>query len=120
MKNYYPNVSICNEGCEFNVIDLESERIICKCNINYNNNINDIESNEIENNESYLDYFLSFINYKFILCYKLFYYIGNYYYNYGLYISFVILIFYFILITFFLIYGFIKFRLFFPRIFQLS
>ena len=35
MKYYYPsNVSLCNEGCEYNNVDFETQRILCECNIN--------------------------------------------------------------------------------------
>ena len=87
---YYPNVSICNEGCNYNSIDFDSKRFICQCNVylnedNFTNSKNGDE-NKVED-ETYLEYFLSLINYKIVKCYQLFYDFKNFYYNGGLYIG---------------------------------
>ena len=92
-KYYYPKVLICNEGCKYNVIDFESQRFLCDCNSNLTykeykfDDIEKIEENE-EDDSSYLDYFLSLINYKIILCMNLFFEFKSFYYNAGFYISF--------------------------------
>ena len=91
-KNYLPNVSICNEGCEYDYVDYENERFICKCEVDKNNIYIITDKNEEEKeedeDESYLDYFLSLINYKIALCYNLFFQFSSFYYNAGFYISF--------------------------------
>ena len=90
-RNYLPNISICNEGCQYNYVDYENERFICKCDVD-KNNINEKkdenEDEKIEDDQSYLDYFLSLINYKIALCYNLFFQFTSFYYNAGFYISF--------------------------------
>ena len=91
----YPNISICNQGCEYNSINFDSQRFVCNCHINTsssninNNNINEEKEKE---DETYLEYFLSLINYKIIKCYSLFTIFENYYYNGGLYIGLIILV----------------------------
>ena len=111
MKFYYPNVSICNEGCEYNDMDIENERIVCKCYLGSNDS--NIEDDDVESNEDYLDYFLSLINYKIILCYKLFITFSSFYNNFGFYTSFITLIIRFILMNIFWIKSPRKFRLIF-------
>ena len=91
-KYYYPNISICNEGCDYNSIDFEAQRFICECDVISNissTDKNDISSDEIKENDdqTYLEYFLSLINYKIFKCYSLFNKFENYYYNGGLYIG---------------------------------
>ena len=90
----YPNISICNPGCEYNSVNFDSQRFVCNCHINtsssnINNNINEEKEKE---DETYLEYFLSLINYKIIKCYSLFTIFENYYYNGGLYIGLIILV----------------------------
>ena len=93
-KYYYPsNTSLCSDGCEYNSVDYENQRMICDCainniNINNSNISNNNGEDEAENDESYLDYFLSLINYKIALCYHLFFNFSSFYYNAGFYISF--------------------------------
>ena len=89
-KYYYPNINLCNEGCQYSEIDYETQRIICECDINYNstNKINNDNNNKKEeDDETYLEYFLSLINYKIVKCYSLFNDFKNYYYNGGFYIG---------------------------------
>ena len=99
-EKFYPNVSICNEGCEYEEIDFESKRFICKCSLIFNeNDYTDSNSNsnttedqsQIED-ANFLDYCLSFINYRIISCVKLFYTFENFYNNYGFYIGFMVLL----------------------------
>ena len=108
MKYYYLNVSIYNDDCEYYDIDIENRRIIYKCYIG--NNFSNIEYYDIESNESYIDFFLSLINYKIILCYKLFFNFSNFYNNFGFYISFINLIICLILMIIFWINSPTKFR----------
>ena len=101
---YYPNISICNEGCDYNSIDFETQRFVCECNINLTpvNDNNENEENK-EDDESYLEYFLSLINYKIIKCFHLINEYQNYYYNAGIYIGLATLIISIILIFVFCI-----------------
>ena len=88
VKYYFPsNVSLCNEGCEYRRVDFENERMICECSINPNLNNSNKKEMEEEIEESYLDYFLSFVNYKIFGCYDLLFNFSNFYYNAGFYIS---------------------------------
>ena len=92
-KYYYPNVSICNEGCDYYSIDFESQRFICECdvmiNISYtdSDSTNDESKDNEKDDQTYGEYFLSLINYKIFKCYALFNKFENYYYNGGLYIG---------------------------------
>ena len=89
-KDFYPEgVSLCNDSCTYSKVDLNSERFVCECDLNYNyskKDGNEIEINE-EDDTSYIDYILSLINYKIIKCYKLFFEYKSYYYNAGFYIA---------------------------------
>ena len=90
-NDFYPSDYIlCNESCEYIDINFTNNRFICECNISYNFSeeykYNNIE--EIEENISYLDYFISLFNYKIISCYKLLSKKNNYYNNLGFFISF--------------------------------
>ena len=87
---YYPSVDICNEGCDYKNIDYESKRFICECDIDvsYANN-NKTNDKKKEKYPTYLDYFLSFINYKIVKCYTLFYHFESFYYNGGFYAGFI-------------------------------
>jgi hypothetical protein len=95
-KYYYPNISICNEGCLYKQIDYDKQRFICHCNANLSDieNVN-IEKLVIENDEeqTYLEYFLSLINYRIIICYNLFFEFKSFYSNAGFYISITISLF---------------------------
>ena len=90
-KDFYPsNISLCNESCYYSQVNLESKRFTCECDINFNftdKNFKEREEKEKEDDSSYLDYFLSLINYKIIVCYDLFFDFKSYYYNAGFYIG---------------------------------
>ena len=109
-KYYYPKVSICNDGCKYNVVDFESQRFLCDCNANLTDKVykhDDTEKIEenVEDDSSYLDYFLSLINYKILLCMNLFFEFQSFYYNAGFYISFGTLLILLILLCIFWIKG---------------
>ena len=96
-KKYFSlsNVSLCNESCLYSDVNLTAKRFSCDCDINYNytkdKNIEENSEEEKEEEEddiSYLDYFLSLINYKIVFCYELFFEFKSYYYNAGFYIAF--------------------------------
>ena len=107
-KYYYPNVSICNEGCEYNVVDFNTQRFLCDCNANLTDKKEENKKNEEKKDEddsSYLDYFLSLINYKIFLCMNLFFEFKSFYYNAGFYISFCTMLICIILMILFLAKG---------------
>ncbi len=76
-----------------NIIDFDKEKIICNCDTTYNfskksdNLDNDISTDKDNDNTSYLDYFLSLINYKIIVCYKLILISANYLNNIFFYLG---------------------------------
>ena len=113
VKYYYPwNVSICIEGCKYNHVDYETQRFICDCNV-YNEEEEEIIEEEEEFEQSYLEYFLSLINYKIMTCYNLFFQFSSFYYNAGFYISFGTLIICIVLMFLFWIYGISKIKIIF-------
>ena len=84
------NVSLCNASCKYSSVDFNSKRFTCDCDIVFNeteNNEIEEENEEEEDDSSYLDYFLSLVNYKIGVCYDLFYDFKSYYYNAGFYIA---------------------------------
>ena len=74
------------------LVNLTSEKIKCHCKINYNytKNASEDESEEEEFQYTYLDYFLSLVNYKIIFCQKLLLTPSNYLDNIGFYILIII------------------------------
>ena len=91
-KDFFPSdVSLCNDSCTYNQIDYNSKRFSCECDLSYNfsqkNILNEKNKGETEDDSSYIEYFLSLINYKIAKCYKLFLDYKSYYYNVGFYIS---------------------------------
>ena len=87
-KHYYPNdISLCNDSCSYSSVNFTTKRFNCECSFtsDYAQSTNSEESEEEE--ESYLDYFLSLINYKIATCYELFFDFKSYYYNAGFYIA---------------------------------
>ena len=89
-KHYFPsNVSLCNESCSYVSTNFTTKRFTCECNNSYDfsDNENIDENEEEEEDISYLEYFLSLINYKIIVCYNLFFDFKSYYYNAGFYIA---------------------------------
>ena len=105
-KYYFPNVSICNEGCAYNVIDFNNKRFICDCDADLSSfKYKQVNIEQIEEEESYLEYFLSLINYKIFLCFDLFFQFESFYYNAGFYISFITMLICLILMICFWIRG---------------
>ena len=77
------NVSICNDSCTYSSVNLTSKRFICECDTTSNGEEDNEETEE--DDTSYLDYFLSLINYKIITCFNLLMDMNNFKYNMGLY-----------------------------------
>ena len=88
--DFFPsNVSLCNDSCEYSYVNLTTKRFICDCDAIPNNteeNDTNIEEN-IEDNSTYIDYFLSLMNYKITKCFNLIQDINNFKNNYGAYYS---------------------------------
>ena len=115
IKYYYPsNITMCNEGCEYKDFDFETHRFLCECLIYINNNDYEKEMEQEEkekvDEQSYLNYVLSLINYKILLCYNLFFQFSSFYYNIGFYISFTTLLLCIILMFLFWINGTFKIK----------
>ena len=75
-KDFYPEgISLCNDSCHYSEVDLDNKRFTCECDLNYDYSQNNKKEKKNDKNkdddESYVDYFLSLINYKIIKCYKL-------------------------------------------------
>ena len=111
-KYYYPeNVSLCNDSCDYIGVDFNTQRFICECEIAYNSSeYNNIQEN-IEEDITYLDYFLSLINYKISVCYKLFLDYKSYYYNAGFYIAIISLAFCNMAMIWFLVSGILDIKI---------
>ena len=45
--NYFQNMTLCDDNCKFNYINLDTLTTNCTCSINYNNFTNDIKNNKI-------------------------------------------------------------------------
>ena len=90
-EEIYPhNITLCQNGCIYNGVDLENKRLLCSCNSNLtksNEIIHDNEDIVEEVEENFFIYIVDMINYQIILCYKLIFNIENYFYNFGFYVS---------------------------------
>ena len=84
------NISLCNESCDYSTVNFSTKRFTCECDALYNfsSTKNDNMGGETKDRSyKYSEYFLSFINYKIVVCYKLFLNVSSYHYNSGFYIS---------------------------------
>ena len=89
--------SVCYDGCFYNGVNLTTKRISCLCDFDYfEKNVSTKEKQIEEVDENFFSYILDMINYKIIICHKLFFNFQNYFNNYGFYagigILFIILI----------------------------
>ena len=97
-KEIYPNnITLCKSNCAYKCIDLDNQRVICKCNLNNKTN----DEILVQDNENFLAYAVDYINYRLFLCYKLFF---NAYYIKNSYAFYIILIFFGIVLIFDIIY----------------
>ena len=78
-KDYYPNISLCQEGCTYDGFDKQNYEIKCVC----NNNISNENSNEFNENDENL---FSNSNIKVLKCIYLYINIKNFLNNYGSFI----------------------------------
>ena len=88
-KYIYPNnVTLCEENCIYNGVEIENERVICSCNLNQNNSYEDsIEENYflVEDNGNFFTYFLDHVNYNVYKCFNLLFSFNNLKDNYAFY-----------------------------------
>ena len=77
IKYIYPNVSLCDERCEYKKINLDDMTSTCDCKFNDISNNNKIQDNELMN-EAFGDIF-DFINSSNILVFKCYKYIFKYF-----------------------------------------
>ena len=87
---FVSNISLCNDTCDFYMININLEKIECTCEIKVNYSYTEIiedDSNIEEDNYTYIEYLLSFINYKIVICFNLLLNIFNYIGNLGIYIG---------------------------------
>ena len=89
--DFYPSdVSFCNQNCQFQIVNLITEKIKCTYDISYLYNSENTDENENEEGKylySYSEFLLSLFNYKIIFCQKLLLTTENYLKNIGFYIS---------------------------------
>ena len=94
--DFYPSkISMCNDSCKLNYINLNSKRIECNCDIGYNfsENDNEVKRKEIEEVDlNFFEYFLTFINYKIFKCYELFLKPKKIFTNIGFYVGTIIIL----------------------------
>ena len=87
---YISKVYLCNDTCTFYMVNFNIEKIECACkiivNYTYSESVED-DSNIEEDNYTYLEYILSFINYKIVICCNLLLNSLNYFGNIGIYIG---------------------------------
>ena len=103
-----PDVNtLCLNSCKYEGANLTSKRIRCSCDYDFSlKNGNTNKNNELEEvEENFFAYILDMINYKVIICYKLFFKFENYFYNFGFYTSITMLSLILILFFIYLICG---------------
>ena len=114
-KEIFPNnVTLCKSNCEYKSIDIESQRIICECNLNSNNNYsNEIDdfSEEEKDDGNFITYFIDKVNYKIFKCYILFLNFYNLNKNIAFYAISITLVITLSLSVFFLTFGLQKIRI---------
>ena len=87
-KHYYPtDIALCNDSCSYSSVNFTTKRFNCECSVSSDTTKSANSEENEEEEESYLDYFLSLINYKIATCYELFFDFKSYYYNAGFYIA---------------------------------
>ena len=72
-SDIYPNnITLCQNNCEYQEVNLTEKRLICICNLNsYDTNKSEAFSFFGETSDEIIDYFLDKINYKIFNCYHL-------------------------------------------------
>ena len=107
IKYIYPNVSLCDERCEYKKINLDDMTSTCDCKFNDISNNNKIQDNELMN-EAFGDIF-DFINSSNILVFKCYKYIFKYFSrSIGAWISLSLIIIHLGMILFYFLFEAIK------------
>ena len=107
------NASFCSNGCELNNVEIESKRVNCSCNIDYNEQEKFLNNTKgkLEADEDFFIYVKDNINYKIFQCYHILlnldfiHLVNNFGFLFGLAV-----------ISFFIVCFFIFFFVFLPRI----
>ena len=92
IEDVYVNVSFCDDGCEYNGINLDTNKVICTCSLNQNNT-QENNNTTIKNKNKFIKVIndlLNNINYKIVVCYQ--YWLKSKYFknNSGFYFSIII------------------------------
>lgn len=88
LEIYPNNISLCQDGCTYDKINFENQRINCTCNIYLlNNNINNTQYFIEEFEHNFFEYLIELINYKIIVCYDRILDINNYRNNFGFFVG---------------------------------
>ena len=110
MYGLVSNISLCQEGCNYEYYNSSTKKAKCNCEIQEKKNIIDnIESikNSFKPNENLLEIFektLSYSNFKILSCFKVLKYFKNFINNYGCIIMSIILIIFITLMLKYFIY----------------
>ena len=92
-NDIYPNISLCQENCNYKGFNIEEKRIICDCNINVNKNYTKKNDNFLEeDNGNFFNYFLDNINYEILKCYILLISFENLRKNFAFYFTFLVIL----------------------------
>ena len=93
-SDIYPNnITICQDNCEYQDVNLDDQRMVCSCNINADKtNKSEAYIFVEETSEKVIDYILDNINYKIFKCYHLILSLDNLIKNPAFYIIIVIFI----------------------------
>ena len=72
-KDIYPNnITLCEDNCDYDGIDIENQRIICSCNLNANKSFTKEEDDFLkEDDGNFITYLLDKVNYKIFKCFNL-------------------------------------------------
>ena len=92
-NDIYPNLTLCQENCNYKGFNIEEKRIICDCNINVNKNYTKKNDNFLEeDNGNFFNYFLDNINYEILKCYILLISFENLRKNFAFYFTFLFIL----------------------------
>ena len=92
-NDIYPNITLCQENCNYKGFNKEEKLIICDCNINVNKNYTKKSDNFFEeDNGNFFNYFLDNINYEILKCYILLISFENLRKKFAFYFTFLVIL----------------------------
>ncbi len=91
VEDVYVNVSFCEDGCEYNGINLDTYKVICSCTNEETNSTENTTKNKNKFRE-FIDDLLNNINYKIVVCYQYWLNIKYLKNNSGFYFSIIIFV----------------------------